>query len=169
MRQLIGASELPNADSFPSATLAADLIPKGWKIIEDVAPSKFKISDLKLAPFMEEGEDYGYGKPVREYSVGFKDNLGLVDAKFILEHQQEIPAEFQNNYLVFSGTVLRNPDDGSRRVACLCWIEESLGWSLYWCWLWLDCFWVDSPWVDGDERLSTAASPVRSLTLGGSF
>ncbi len=107
--------------TFPSQILASNLlIPTGWEIIEDVAPTDFKISDLEMVPFLEGGESYINGEVLRQRAVGLKANLGLADAKYFLDHQAEIPVEFQSEYLVFTGTLLRDPD-GNLLVAGLSW------------------------------------------------
>lgn len=129
--------------SFPSAILAADLIPeyidecdnkRKWKILEDVVWFEFKISDLKLASFLRKGESHVGGQTMRRRAVVMKTNLGLIDAKFVLDHQAEIPVEFRNNYLIFPGTLLRRQDGGGRMyVASLCW--RDIRWHLTWNWL----------------------------------
>lgn len=118
--------------SFPSATLAADLIPGGWKIVEDVAPSEFKIGDLKFLSFLKESESSVTGKTMRQRAVAMKGNLGLSDAKRLLTEKEKIPRDLRGCYIVFPGTVLRVPR-GCLGVAYLYW---GVGrWGLFWAWL----------------------------------
>lgn len=136
---------------FPSLTIAAELIPEyedergnrhKWEIVEDVPPSKFKISDLKFLSFLKKGKSSATGKTMRRRAVAMKGNLGLADVKYVLEHQAEIPVEFQNNYLVFPGTLLRDPY-GLLCVAYLYWGGGR--WYLFW-------YWLSNVW-DDDDRL----------------
>lgn len=124
---------------FPSQTLDANLIPNGWEIVEDVEPSKFQIKDLEMVSFLENGEEYVKGEVLRKRAVGLKANLGLADAKYILDYQAEIPPEFRTKYFVFPGTLLRSPD-GDLRVAYLGWDGER------WC--------HNFNWVDVDFSVS---------------
>ncbi len=125
-------------DPFPSATLAADIIPKEWVVVEDVQPSKFQVKDMEMVSFLETGEDYVKGEVMRKRAVGLKANLGLADAKYLLDHQAEIPLEFQNKYIVFPGTVLRG-SGGGLHVPCLGWDGDR--------WV-LNFFWVDGGFRD---------------------
>ncbi len=127
--------------SFPSIALAADLIPeytnqngnkRKWEIIEDGAPSTFKISDLELVSFLKKRANPVSGETMRKRAADLRANLGLADAKYVLEHQAEISDRFQNYYLVFPGTVLRD-HVGYLNVACLCWSGGR--WCLLWSWL----------------------------------
>lgn len=116
----------------PSSTLASSY---GYTVLEDVTPSEFKVVDLELVPFLnpEDGGRIG-GETLRQRAVTLKANLGLVNAKYILDHQSEIPTEFRDYVLVFTGTLLR-VSGGGLHVACLCWYGG--------CWHldfdWLDC------------------------------
>lgn len=111
---------------FPCQIYAADLIPKGWRVAvinsvpQDVAPTEFKVSDLELVSFMKSSKSCVSGKVMRKRAINLKANLGLADAKYILDHQAEIPVEFRNKRIVFPGTLLCTPD-GNLHVACLFW------------------------------------------------
>jgi len=140
--------------AFPSLTLAADLIPSGYTVVEDVAPTLKSIGDLDLASFLEPGESYVNGETMRQRAVVLKANLGLADLKVALADQAKISEEAKPFYIVFPGTVLRDPD-GRLCVAYLSWGGDLcvayLGWD--------DDRWVvdfdrvASDW-DDDDRLA---------------
>jgi hypothetical protein len=110
----------PAKTEFPSATLAADLIPSGWTIVEDVAPTLSSAGDLEFIPVLREGEPPVRGDVMRQRAKEQNANLGLADLKRALETQAEIPAGLQGKYITFAGTVLRNAG-GNLYVACLGW------------------------------------------------
>lgn len=112
----------------PSDALAAQ---HGFTVLEDVAPSEFKVADLELVPFLKNGESFINGETLRTRAVTLKANLGLVDAKYILDHKAEIPTEFRR-VLVFTGTLLRG-SDGDLRVAVLYWLDGR--WCLNFNWV----------------------------------
>ena len=128
-------------NKFPSEIHAADLIPeytdkngnkKKWEIVEDIEPSKFQVKDLEFISFLEKGEEFVKGEVMRQRAVKLKANLGLCDGKYLLEHQDEIPAKLRGKkYVVLPGTVLYD-SDGNLRVPCLCWDGDrwvlSFGW-----------------------------------------
>lgn len=109
---------------FISPLLAADLIPDWFKVVEDVFPKEFKISDLKEVSFLDSRDrnDRVGGETMRQRAVKLKANLGLVDLKYVLSNSKEIPGELQFNShcLVFAGTLLRG-SGGYPCVACLRW------------------------------------------------
>lgn len=128
-------------DDGPSTVYAPELIPQGWEVavidgvVQDIAPSTFKVGDRKFKPFLKDNESYIHGEEFCMRAVRMKGNLGLSDAKYFLEHQSEIPTELRGKYIVFTATVLRD-SSGNFRVACLCWRGDR--WVL------------DFRWLDGD-------------------
>ena len=104
-------------------------IPKGWKIESDVEPSKIK--DFDFVSFLKKGEDYIGGTELQKRAEELNANLGMADAEYLLEHQNLIPAELQDKYLIFAGTVLRD-SDGRFRVPCLYWDGGRWVLSFYW-------------------------------------
>lgn len=90
---------------LPSEILAENLKGKGWRIVEDVKASKFEVSDLELVSFLKKGEKSVDGEEMRKRAVSLKANSGLDDAKYILDHQADIPVEFRKKYLMFPGTL----------------------------------------------------------------
>lgn len=124
---------------FPSETQAADLIPEGWAVVEDVEPSEFNISDLEFVSFLEGEEQYVAGEEMRKRSVALRGNLGLCDAKRLLAGQNEIPEDIRSKYIVLPGTVLRG-SDRYLRVPFLYW--HGGRWILIF-------FWLDYVWYGG--------------------
>ncbi len=88
-----------------SQILADNLKKKGWNIVEDVGASEFKVKDLELVSFLKEGEEGVSGEKLRRRAVKLKANFGLEDAKYVLDHQAEIPVEFRGKYIMFPGTL----------------------------------------------------------------
>lgn len=135
------APENASDNSFPSLTLAADLIPeytdkdgnkRKWEIVSDVAPSAFQIGDLKFLSFLKKNKNSVTGKTMCQRAVVMKGNLGLADAKRFLAEQEKIPQRLRGLYIVFPGTVLRD-SYGRLDVADLRWDRGR--WSLRWSWL----------------------------------
>lgn len=108
----------PGQRKLPSFTLTFDenLVPKGWKIVRNVKPSKFQVKDINLVSVLEKDEESVSGKVMRQRAKNLKANLGLADAKYVLEHQAEIPVEFQEKFLLFPGTLF-----DCNHIACLVW------------------------------------------------
>ncbi|TSC84381.1 MAG: hypothetical protein G01um101413_676 [Parcubacteria group bacterium Gr01-1014_13] len=90
---------------LPSELLADRLKKKGWAIVENVKPSKFEVKDLELVSILKDGEESVDGDTMRQRATNLKANFGLDDAKYILDHQAEIPVEFRGKYLIFPGTL----------------------------------------------------------------
>lgn len=105
----------------------------GWTLIDHTPRSITAVSDLKLVPFLRDGE-----KTLRGYDMmgrarwEFGADLGQEDAEFLLEHKDEIPEELRQFYLVFSRTVWQD-SGGYLYVSCLIFGAER--WCLYFGWL----------------------------------
>ena len=125
---------------FPSEIHAADLIPKGWKVVDDVTPAEFRVEDLEFISFLE--ADSMPGTDMRERAVRLEASFGLSDAPKLLAEQDKIPASLRGKYIVLAGTLLRYPD-GSLGVPVLSW--DGGQWFLYF-------HWLDGGW-DEDARL----------------
>lgn len=86
-----------NAGYFPSNILAGDIIPDGYTITRDVLPSEFKVSDLEIGATFRMDD-----------MVKCKDfNLGLADAKRIIDEQSDFPTSFRGMSFIFPGTRLK--------------------------------------------------------------
>ena len=118
---------------FPSVVFAADLIPTGWSVVEDVNPSLYDVAKLKPTSYLKDGEMWIKSDEMRKRAVEMRGNLGLCDAKRLLANDGKlIPVEFRKFFIPLPGTVLRDavgglyvpylPFDGDR-------------WFLYFSWL----------------------------------
>lgn len=115
----------------PCQIYAPELIPSWCKeIVEDVAPTDFKVSDLEFLRFLNDGEPPIGGTAMRQKAVALKANYGLSDAKRLLEHQDEIPTDMRGKYIVFTGTVLCD-SVGGLYVAVLSWYDGRWYMSFY--------------------------------------
>ncbi|MEK7625268.1 MAG: hypothetical protein AAB467_02870 [Patescibacteria group bacterium] len=124
-----------DGNQFPSLALAAELIPTGWTVIEDVAPSAFDISKLKPRSFLTAADTKGWitGEEMRKRAPELGGNLGLSDApRLLADGGKAIPVKFRGYYIPLPGTKLR--DSGGRLcVPCLGWGGER--WYLDFVWL----------------------------------
>ena len=94
----------------------------------------------ELVSFLKKSESYVTGDEMVERAKEFKANLGKEHCQFILEHQDEIPSEYQGKiYLVFPGW--RSPSYPPS-VACLYWRGDR------WCQGWS---WLGNDWSKGDR------------------
>lgn len=121
--------------AFPSEAIAREY---GYTVVEDVEPTLSSAADLEAVSFLEPGEFVVSGETMRQRAVVKKANLGLADLKVALDDQKKISVE---EYIVFSGTLLRNPD-GHLCVAVLRWGDD--GW-------YLDFGRVACGWFDSDR------------------
>lgn len=86
---------------------------------------------MKTIEFLKDGEDHIKGEIMLER--GGSDMAGKEDLEYYLEHQDEIPKEYQGrNYLIFGNYTKLNSYD-SRYVAYLNWDGDR--WILFWGWL----------------------------------
>ncbi|MDP3093640.1 MAG: hypothetical protein Q8N16_02645 [bacterium] len=98
-----------------------DLAKSGWDVIENAQlPWPIAIANLELVSFLGKNEKYISSEEVRRRAKELGANLGQRHAEYLLEHHNEIPAEWQKFCLIFAGTVWRHPDD-NLYVPYLCW------------------------------------------------
>lgn len=128
---------------FPSQVLAPKMIRDKWTVTEDVSPSRFKIGNLRFVNYLPEKKKYIFGEEMRERAVLLGANLGLCDAKRVLERQSELPACLRRYRLFFPATLLRDAM-GRPRVPYLWWSGQS--WKC-------DFDYVDLVWEDPNDRL----------------
>ena len=126
-------------------------VPKGWEIVKDVPKTVTGV--IEVVSFLKEGEDYIDGKTLQTRAKELNAALGLADAEWLLEHQETIPKEAREFYLVFTGTIFRDPI-GNLVVAYLCWNGDR----------WVLRFgWIGRGWVGG-----SLLPRSKSLALGSS-
>ena len=135
--QLIIENETVVGGRVSTPIFANDKTKDGWKLIENISRKITSANDLELVSFLKEKESSINGEEiVRRARVELDANYGQEDAEWLLEHQDEIPAEFQQYYLVFTGTIWQG-SVGGRGVPFLYWSGER------WC---LDFDWLGSGW-----------------------
>lgn len=109
-----------------------DMRNEGWELMEDAPRRITSVKDLELVSFLKSGETLIKGEELVLRARGeLNADYGQHDAEYLLEHQDEIPAEFRKYYLVFTKTIWRGQD--SRRVAFLSFVGER--WYLLFYWL----------------------------------
>lgn len=117
-------------NSSPSVVHAASLIPKRWSVVpgQDVEPTiGAGTTNLELVSFIEGcGLPQIDGEEMRRLATVLKGNLGLADAKYLLDHQHMIPEEMRSKYLVFPGTLLCDAA-AELQIFCLFWHDNQWG------------------------------------------
>lgn len=109
-----------------------DMCKEGWKVVEDVGEVELLLPDkLELVPFLIEGKKYINREELVRRVKEQKANLGQRQAEYLFEHQEEIPKEWRQYYLVFTGTIWRGRY-GPRRVPCLVWRGGRWCFGFYW-------------------------------------
>ena len=129
-------------EKFPSLTIAAGLIPERLEIVQDVKPRQFKTRDLEVVSFLQSKEEHINGKTLRSRAINYRANLGISDAKYIMDHQGEISSKFRGKQLVFPGTLFLD-EDNELVIPYLVWNEDH--WKL--------CFYVSCGKWDDSDRL----------------
>ncbi len=119
--------------TFPTLTIT--VVPRkleppfqGWKLIENME-SLVGTLTLGLGEFLESGESWVGGEVMRERAKKHNWLLGEIHARALLEQQDKIPAEWRKFFLVFPGTLWRQPGVGLG-VPCLGWSGDR--WCLRW-------------------------------------
>ena len=127
---------------------------EGWTLIEDCGfvPAITSIENLELVDYLKNGEKEIFGERMAIRAVELNANLGQKHAEFLLEHQEEIPKEFEKYLLVFPGTKWYFPDQ-TRVILCLIHDVEWATKKLKWCFRinWLDH--SAGPWRGGCRLL----------------
>ena len=129
LRKVLRETLYPNV---PTPTFLRDMAKEGWTLVEDVEGDPLSADNLELVSFLRRREDHVSGETMRERAKKEKANLGQRQAEWLLEHQEEIPSDWQNYYLVFPGTVWQASGD-DLGVPGLCWHGD--GWYLSFGWL----------------------------------
>jgi len=120
--------------------LENDRAKDGWTLVENAECSGTE--ELELAEFLHQGEGYVGGETMLARAKELGNRAGQLHAERLLRQQDEIPTQWREFYLVFSGTCWRGPD-GDLYVPGLCW--DGKRWYLDW-------DWMDYNW-NSDDRL----------------
>lgn len=142
--ELCFAAGRPSPKSATTPEVAAH-IPKGWTVLKDVALTLSHHLKIKFISFLERGEVSVHDKVMCERAVKLGGNLGLADARWLVENRQLIPAELRGRkYIIFPGTVLRD-SIGYLYVPYLLWDDGR--------WI-LNFRWLEDRWIDLDCLVS---------------
>ncbi len=108
----------------------------GGKLFENV-PQRITsislISNLQLVCVLREGESSIYGDTTLRRTSRHDTNFGQLDAEYLLEHQNEIPAEFRKYHIFFPGTIWEyryGLYDGDHQIPVLYWNRDCGRWSI---------------------------------------
>jgi hypothetical protein len=103
---------------FLSELLAPELIPEGWIVVDDVAPSDFQVALLVPKPVLLTGEGCWMDESadiILPRARELNGALGLADGKRILAEQDKLGSGFQHQQGVYDipllGTKLRDNND----------------------------------------------------------
>lgn len=130
------------------SALATSLVPAGWSVVEDVAPSNFDVAKLRPRTILRDGESRIGGDKMRPRVPDAKANWGLADGARILDEQTRLSRDFDGMVIPLPGTVLHD-QRGFRRLGFLC--QDAYGgrWCLFFDYLGLD--WHDFvPFATGE-------------------
>lgn len=120
----------PGADKFPPEIYAFELIPEGWEIVEDVAPTLK--SAFELGVYRPPLRRRAHGKRLEDVRAHGKEkgiSLGFSDLRVALVDSANISVGLRQYYIVFSGTVFRGP---SGRLCIAYLFYGTGGWRLDW-------------------------------------
>ena len=119
------------AEAPTPVPLKYDKTKDGWTLVEDV-PFDGEQFTPDLVEFLKPGESYVNGEVMKQRAKELNAHLGQGHAEYLLEHQELIPKEWRDKFLVFPGTVWQD-SVGGRGVPCLYWSGDR--WYLYFNWL----------------------------------
>ena len=129
-----GEMAAPPSPPPPPATATAtdSLVPEGWRIERYVLRNRFEVRDLEFIPFLYGGELFLRGEDIMERLAQLRaDHLGLADAKYVLDHQDQIPADLREYTLFFAGAILCD-DSKEYRVPYLVFLNNAWTIEFYW-------------------------------------
>lgn len=106
---------------------------ESWELVRDVTGSA-SISDLKLelVLYLDWGEQADLNNDEIEERLNDIGGLGQHHAKYLLDHQDEIPSEWRKHYLLFPGTIMRGTGQygGILHMPCMWWNRDR--WRMFW-------------------------------------
>lgn len=127
-----------------------------WLVETHKKQGKLEWNPKNIELYISEKQKDGYiiGEDlIKESGEGLNANA----AEYLLEHQDLIPKEWQEYYLLFTGTILRSPN-GDRYVEYLYFSTDS--------WRWGRGFdWIDSDFDRHCRVVRLGKSPGNSATL----
>ncbi|MEK7579048.1 MAG: hypothetical protein AAB460_00740 [Patescibacteria group bacterium] len=109
----------PTVKLTPLTGFANDKRKEGWELLEDEPLVGEPV--LTLAEFLRDGEEYVGGEEMVTRATALDGTTGQRHAEQLLGQQKDIPEEYRQFALVFTGTIWRRPEDSGRRVTCLIW------------------------------------------------
>ena len=89
--------------------------------------------EFEFLSFFEEGETSVGGTEMLKRAKELNACGTQEDLDYLLSHQDEIPEEMRDKYIVFTEVTKRRPDD-SEHVAYVFWDDDSRCWARYWRW-----------------------------------
>ncbi|KPJ73057.1 hypothetical protein AMJ48_02330 [Parcubacteria bacterium DG_74_1] len=99
----------------------------GWKLIEDASEMiPLPVNQLALNFFLSGEEDCISGEEVIKCAKEMQVNFGQRQAEYLLKHQEEIPEDWRQYYLLFPGTIWRTRR-GFLAIPCLFCFKEDQG------------------------------------------
>lgn len=104
---------------FPSEIYAADWIPSGCKVMDDVTCPEFEMKDLEWLPVLdtEKLETFVWGETMRDQALANNAAFGLTEGKkYFWENQDKIPVDIA---VVLAGTLLFDTADKRLKVCQL--------------------------------------------------
>jgi len=125
--------ETPNPEKVPLNLFKRNMNKeKDWKLERNIKETQlFSPNQLECVSFLEEGESFVTYEELVKRAEKIRADLGQRQAEHLLEHQEEIPKEWQQYCLVFLGTVWIEKS-GSRHCSYLYFDGH---WSLGFAWL----------------------------------
>lgn len=94
----------------PHVSFQRDMTKDGWVLEEDVSgPELNSIAALETVSFVKDGEKWISSEEMIKRAKELGAMLGQHHAEWLLERQKEIPKEWLKVYIVFPGTVWRDP------------------------------------------------------------
>ena len=108
----------------------------GWELMEDVPFPGTGEATFVLAEFLKDDESAVRGDVMVARAKEMGGMTGQWHAEQLLTRENDIPEEWREFYLVFPGTVWRDPR-GDHDIPCLRWNGDR--WYLHWFWL-VDCW-----------------------------
>lgn len=86
-----------------------DMQKEDWELIEDVGETNLlSVNQLELVSFLFSGEGFITGEELVQRAKKMHTNLGQRQAEYLLDHQDQIPGEWRQYYLIFPGTIWRS-------------------------------------------------------------